>query len=428
MNGTDVGKKRKSKASPSDVMFGQPPGLDEAVQHLGSLSSDSSPPSRNVSRPTSRRGSFQAKRTASSSSVFAAHNSTASLTSARSGAPAVATPTSMRSSPVTTSTSSPTSPTSAGRSNTAADLPEAAKVAPGDVINGVKVLPTRLDEADEADIINLVADMLSRLMVHNDNLPLDPSALTRFHSRATPAITIQSYLRRIARYTSLDKACTMILLVYIDRVCERMKGFTICSLTVHRFVCAAVVCASKALCDAFSTNGHYARVGGISLVELNMLEKEFLSIIGWHLTCSGALLQHYYTSLVGSHPNYMLDPYSSDAEGSSSRGGSSRSSYGEAETQAGDAEIQAGSSTDADMTVATEDSIAPERPTARDAVYQDCSTESSGSPTPANRPGTTTTSVGSTGIGMAGQDSSPSFEDASPPASVDRVAQQRARE
>ncbi|PWN24086.1 cyclin-domain-containing protein, partial [Microstroma glucosiphilum] len=153
--------------------------------------------------------------------------------------------------------------------------------------------------------------MLNRLMLHNDTLPLHPSALTRFHSRATPAITIHSYLRRIARYTSLDKACTLILLVYIDRVCERMKGFTICSLTVHRFVCAAVVCASKALCDAFSTNGHYARVGGISLVELNMLEKEFLNIIDWRLTCSGALLQHYYVSLVTSHPSYTLasDPH-----------------------------------------------------------------------------------------------------------------------
>lgn len=103
--------------------------------------------------------------------------------------------------------------------------------------------------------------MLNRLMLHNDTLPLHPSALTRFHSRATPAITIHSYLRRIARYTSLDKACTLILLVYIDRVCERMKGFTICSLTVHRFVCAAVVCASKALCDAFSTNGELETEG-----------------------------------------------------------------------------------------------------------------------------------------------------------------------
>jgi hypothetical protein len=48
-------------------------------------------------------------------------------------------------------------------------------------------------------------------------------------------------------------------------------------------------------------------VGGISLIELNMLEKEFLNIINWKLSCSGALLQHYYTSLVKSHQSYQLD-------------------------------------------------------------------------------------------------------------------------
>ncbi|PWN36421.1 cyclin-domain-containing protein, partial [Meira miltonrushii] len=165
----------------------------------------------------------------------------------------------------------------------------------------VKTLPPLFEDSDPEDIVILVADMLNRLTTHNDSLPLHPSSLTRFHSRAAPGITILSYLRRIAKYTSLEKSCMLILLVYIDRVCQRIAGFTICSLTVHRFVCAAVVCSSKALCDAFSTNGHYARVGGISLIELNMLEKEFLNIIDWKLSCSGALLQHYYTSLVRSH-------------------------------------------------------------------------------------------------------------------------------
>ena len=48
-------------------------------------------------------------------------------------------------------------------------------------------------------------------------------------------------------------------------------------------------------------------MGGISLIELNMLEKEFLNIIDWKLSCSGALLQHYYVSLVKSHRSYQLE-------------------------------------------------------------------------------------------------------------------------
>lgn len=149
--------------------------------------------------------------------------------------------------------------------------------------------------------------MLVRLTEHNDSLPLDPSALTRFHSRATPNISLSAYLRRIAKYTSIEKCCVLILLVYIDRVCERLEGFTICGLTVHRFICAAILCASKALCDAFNTNEHYAKVGGISLQEINLLEKEFLQIIDWRLICGGAELQHYYASLVRNHKDYVLD-------------------------------------------------------------------------------------------------------------------------
>lgn len=167
-------------------------------------------------------------------------------------------------------------------------------------------LPGRFYDADPEDLFTLISDMLQQLTTHNDTIPLHPSDLTRFHSRAAPGISIGAYLRRLAKYTTLDKPCMLVVLIYIDRVCERMSGFTICSLTVHRFLCAAVVCATKALCDSFSTNAHYARVGGISLVEMNLLEKEFLNVIDWRLMVTAPVIQHYYTSLVHMHPSYTL--------------------------------------------------------------------------------------------------------------------------
>lgn len=56
------------------------------------------------------------------------------------------------------------------------------------------------------------------------------------------------------------------------------------------------------------TSAHYARVGGISLAELNLLEKEFLNIIDWRLLVTTPVMQHYYASLVQMHPNYVLGP------------------------------------------------------------------------------------------------------------------------
>lgn len=65
-----------------------------------------------------------------------------------------------------------------------------------------------------------------------------------------------------------------------------MPLFTLSSLTCHRFIIAAVTVASKGLCDTFCTNNLYAKVGGISITELNMLEREFLLAIDWRLTVS----------------------------------------------------------------------------------------------------------------------------------------------
>ncbi|KAG9121559.1 hypothetical protein FRC07_002428 [Ceratobasidium sp. 392] len=107
-------------------------------------------------------------------------------------------------------------------------------------------LPSDFLDANIDDIVTLIADMLDRLTSHNDQIPLRPEALTRFHSRTPPAISIQEYLKRIVRYTNVE-------------------------------------------------------VGGIKLIELNVLEREFLEKMDWRLTCTREMLQEYYTNLVRTH-------------------------------------------------------------------------------------------------------------------------------
>jgi len=77
-----------------------------------------------------------------------------------------------------------------------------------------------------------------------------------------------------------------------------MPLFTLSSLTCHRFIIASITVCSKGLCDTFCTNSLYARVGGIPISELNVLEREFLSMIDWRLTCTREVLEEYYINLV----------------------------------------------------------------------------------------------------------------------------------
>ncbi|KAI0267022.1 cyclin-domain-containing protein [Gloeopeniophorella convolvens] len=129
-------------------------------------------------------------------------------------------------------------------------------------------LPSAYEDADIDALCQLIALMLDRLISINDRIPLSPESISRFHSASVPQISILDYLRRIVRFTNLEKTCLLIILHYIDQICARTPSFTISSLTAHRFIIAAAALASKTLCDAFCTNAHYARVLQVYYVSL----------------------------------------------------------------------------------------------------------------------------------------------------------------
>lgn len=160
-----------------------------------------------------------------------------------------------------------------------------------------------------------LAGMLNRLINHNDQIPLTSTSLTRFHSRSPPTISIKDYLKRIYRYTNPERICLILILNYIDRICKNLTNFTICSLTVHRFCITSVTVGSKFICDSFYSNARYAKVGGISLTEINLLEREFLLAIDYRLLASNEELNKYYSSLVESHPLYTTQKQSRTLSG-----------------------------------------------------------------------------------------------------------------
>jgi hypothetical protein len=81
---------------------------------------------------------------------------------------------------------------------------------------------------------------------------------------------------------------------------------------VHRFIIAAVSLSSKSHCDAFCTNAHYSRVGGLAPSELARLERAFLAAIDWRLACTREVLQLYYVNLVAHSGGRFYIPSSSD--------------------------------------------------------------------------------------------------------------------
>ncbi len=97
------------------------------------------------------------------------------------------------------------------------------------------------------------------------------------------------------------------MVYYIDRLCALYPAFTISSLTVHRFLITAATVAAKGLGDSFWTNSTYARVGGVSVRELALLELEFLGRLEWRIVPKPEVLVDYYRSLVERSGGYTLE-------------------------------------------------------------------------------------------------------------------------
>jgi hypothetical protein len=97
------------------------------------------------------------------------------------------------------------------------------------------------------------------------------------------------------------------MVYYIDRLCLLYPACTITTLTVHRFLITAATVAAKGLSDSFWNNATYARVGGIKIAELGLLELDFLYRLDWKIVPNPETLVDYYRGLVDRAPGYVIE-------------------------------------------------------------------------------------------------------------------------
>ncbi|KAJ8653172.1 hypothetical protein O0I10_011221 [Lichtheimia ornata] len=137
-----------------------------------------------------------------------------------------------------------------------------------------------------------------------DATPLtDITHCTRFHARTLPNIDIFSYLSRILKYCPCSNECFLSLLVYFDRMSKNSlsrtgRPFTIDSYNIHRLLITGIMVSSKFFSDVYYTNTRYAKVGGLSVGELNNLELEFLALNDFNLSVPISELQRYGDQLI----------------------------------------------------------------------------------------------------------------------------------
>ncbi|XP_024383509.1 cyclin-U1-1 [Physcomitrium patens] len=156
-------------------------------------------------------------------------------------------------------------------------------------------------EKETPKVLNVLAAVLDRLVTRNELFVNAPSQqgkkLTIFHGLRAPSISIAKYLERIFKYTNCSPSCFVVAYVFLDRLVHRQPDLLVTTLNVHRLLVTSVMVATKMLDDVHFNNAFFARVGGVSVVELNRLELEFLFRLDFKLSVTISVFESYCTYL-----------------------------------------------------------------------------------------------------------------------------------
>jgi len=127
-----------------------------------------------------------------------------------------------------------------------------------------------------------------------------PQSLTcakHFSSITTPTISITNYLSRINKYADCSDSCYVLAFIYLDRLLQNNPGFALSNQNIHRLLLSAIILAIKYSDDFYADNSTYAKIGGVSLKEVNMLEKDMLKLLRYDLYVSSNLYFQYASEL-----------------------------------------------------------------------------------------------------------------------------------
>ncbi|KAM3134033.1 hypothetical protein pb186bvf_013875 [Paramecium bursaria] len=137
-----------------------------------------------------------------------------------------------------------------------------------------------LSQRDVQSLLNNIASVLEEIIEETNKLD---TCVTKFHSIKIPAIDIDAYLFRIAKYSKASEQCFVLALIYLDRIQELNTSIILNSYCIHRFLIVAIMIAIKFYDDEYYKNEYYAKIGGITIKEMSELEKEFLDLIQYQL-------------------------------------------------------------------------------------------------------------------------------------------------
>jgi hypothetical protein len=130
------------------------------------------------------------------------------------------------------------------------------------------------------NLVSNISTILSELTTRNGKGKYNKKS--PFCSKRIPIISITEYLQRFKKYTNIENSTLIIGLIYLDTICSR-KNIILQENCIHRLLLICCVLAIKFNEDLIFDNEYYAKIGGISLKEINLLEYYAIKFLDFDL-------------------------------------------------------------------------------------------------------------------------------------------------
>lgn len=154
-----------------------------------------------------------------------------------------------------------------------------------------------IKEYENAELISAISQTLETILEDNKHRPNYKDILRKqsnmiFSAQKVPSISIEDYLKRIQKYSNMEKNTLITSLIFIDRLCK-ISNLTLTYYNIHRILFTSVLISIKYNEDSFFDNQYYSEIGGVKLKELKMLEYNFVEMVHFRFFVDEELFETY---------------------------------------------------------------------------------------------------------------------------------------
>ena len=147
-------------------------------------------------------------------------------------------------------------------------------------------------------ISDLLTDICEESTTNKDNnngistFIINIDLIKPFLSKKKPAISISKFIQRIIKYTQMENSTLVLMLIYIDRLCDLNK-FKLNYFNIHKIIIGSMIIAIKYNEDDYYDVSFYSKITGVSQKEFKKIEYEMLSLLDYNLYVNEDIFYKY---------------------------------------------------------------------------------------------------------------------------------------